>query len=408
MLYAIQSQDLRDILRKIYSKKMTGFVSVTTKEGLKHVYGTLQVLKGQLVAAEYANLTGGEAVKAISNLSTPSVSFARNMMANARHADVPSLVELLDTASTSAASAPDTGGGFGIRTKMLLLFTVLPSIILIGLSFFFVTQLQSMSTRLIDDGKSIVTDLAEESIHTKAVSVATESSRYLVDHPDLVKEAFNDDPVFSQIASQSIGTTGYSVLLDAPDGLTDPSDIVWYVHPNTQLVGLKLGSVAEALGDNWPGLKETLTPILTETSTEGYYAWQDPDGQIRDKYMALERVPGTSYIIAATTYIDEFTQPVTELQAESAETTRRTRLYVGSAISAAILFTIIVVSFYGNRLSRRIQSLSDVAERISLGKLDAAVDGVNKKDEIGTLARATERLRISVQMAFSELQKQQS
>jgi hypothetical protein len=41
----------------------------------------------------------------------------------------------------------------------------------------------------------------------------------------------------------------------------------------------------------------------------GYYDWKDADGRIRPKYMYLAPVKDTDLIVAATTYIDEFSRP---------------------------------------------------------------------------------------------------
>jgi len=48
--------------------------------------------------------------------------------------------------------------------------------------------------------------------------------------------------------------------------------------------------------------------------------------------------------------------------------------------------------------------LTDIAERMSLGELDIKVD-VSSKDEIGLLAQAVERMRISLNLAMSRLRR---
>jgi methyl-accepting chemotaxis protein len=75
-----------------------------------------------------------------------------------------------------------------------------------------------------------------------------------------------------------------------------------------------------------------------------------------------------------------------------------------------ILFivTILVVSiiawFFARALVKPIMELTDIAERMSLGELDSKVD-VKAKDEIGLLALAIERMRISLNMAMARLRK---
>ena len=58
-------------------------------------------------------------------------------------------------------------------------------------------------------------------------------------------------------------------------------------------------------------------------------------------------------------------------------------------------------------LARPIQNLTDVAEAISMGKLGVSIEGTKRGDELGSLARAIERLRVSVQVMFTELSSQQ-
>ena len=73
-----------------------------------------------------------------------------------------------------------------------------------------------------------------------------------------------------------------------------------------------------------------------------------------------------------------------------------------------LIVTILVVSavawFFARALVKPIMKLTDIAERMSLGELDNKVD-VKAKDEIGLLAMAIERMRISLNMAMARLRK---
>lgn len=55
------------------------------------------------------------------------------------------------------------------------------------------------------------------------------------------------------------------------------------------------------------------------------------------------------------------------------------------------------------RLTNPIRRLTATAEQLSLGKLDQAVVGSERGDELGALARAIARLGVSMQMAFAAL-----
>ena len=55
------------------------------------------------------------------------------------------------------------------------------------------------------------------------------------------------------------------------------------------------------------------------------------------------------------------------------------------------------------RLTRPIRRLTRIADGISRGQLDAAIGETKRSDEIGSLARAIERLRASVKLAVERL-----
>ncbi len=73
-----------------------------------------------------------------------------------------------------------------------------------------------------------------------------------------------------------------------------------------------------------------------------------------------------------------------------------------------LIVTILVVSavawVFARALVQPIMKLTDIAERMSLGELDNKID-VKAKDEIGLLAMAIERMRISLNMAMARLRK---
>lgn len=65
----------------------------------------------------------------------------------------------------------------------------------------------------------------------------------------------------------------------------------------------------------------------------------------------------------------------------------------------------ILAYILAQRPANPIRKLTATAEQISLGHLDVEVVGTNRGDELGALARSVERLGVSMQMAFSTLQR---
>lgn len=73
---------------------------------------------------------------------------------------------------------------------------------------------------------------------------------------------------------------------------------------------------------------------------------------------------------------------------------------------AITLATAMAIAFMlANRLSTPIRNLTEIADAISRGSLDAMIIETGRHDEIGALARAIERMGVSLKMAFERLKK---
>lgn len=75
-----------------------------------------------------------------------------------------------------------------------------------------------------------------------------------------------------------------------------------------------------------------------------------------------------------------------------------------------MLFVTLVLVFFvayllSLKLATPIRSLTTVAEQLSQGKFDVAMTGIQRKDEIGDLARAIDRLGTSIKVAIKRLRK---
>ena len=72
---------------------------------------------------------------------------------------------------------------------------------------------------------------------------------------------------------------------------------------------------------------------------------------------------------------------------------------------ATLVAVIIIAYLISQRLAKPIRRLTAIADEISLGKLDAKIVDMDRKDEIGDLARAISRLGASVRLAMERLQR---
>jgi len=71
---------------------------------------------------------------------------------------------------------------------------------------------------------------------------------------------------------------------------------------------------------------------------------------------------------------------------------------------ATIFVVSIIAWFFARTVVKPITTLTDIAERMSLGELDDEVN-IKSKDEIGLLAMAIERMRISLNLAMGRLRR---
>lgn len=288
----------------------------------------------------------------------------------------------------------------GLRTKMIFLFFLLPILCTAAAGRLYIQQLNGLSTFMTDQSTGVVNSMAEDLIALKARTVAKQVAIYLEANPDLQKEDFDTHPEFREIAVQLVGETGYTAIYTIPDeqGVSSP-----WAHPNERLIGVDLKkTMEEALGKGFARFWRVYSGVFGGEPSEGYYPWQDIDGEIREKFMVCLPIENTPYVVASTTYLYEFTMPMIQLQERAGELTKRTINTVSFIVVATILVIGTIVALFGHRLTRRIQSLTDVAERISIGELDADVD-VKSKDEIGDLADAVSRMQESIRLSIERL-----
>jgi ABC-type amino acid transport substrate-binding protein/HAMP domain-containing protein len=98
------------------------------------------------------------------------------------------------------------------------------------------------------------------------------------------------------------------------------------------------------------------------------------------------------------------TKPVKKLETSS-QKIRQTAINTNIIIVVISIALIIwLVFFYGRRLTGRIKYLSGIADRISVGELDAEIK-VESKDEIGELAQSIARMQDSLRLSLDRLRR---
>jgi len=290
---------------------------------------------------------------------------------------------------------------FGLRAKMIILFFLVPVILVVAAGLLYIRQLDQLTALITSESSQVVTHLAENIIKEKAKSVASQVLLYLNSHRKLKKENFLQDEEFRKIAVQKVGVTGYTALYQLPD-----SGGVWrtWAHVNPKIIGIDMSKLKKPLGKAFPGFWKVFAGVKGGKESQGYYRWQDKDGKIRDKFMVCTPVGNTSFVIAATTYLDEFTKEVKGLEKKAGVISANTKNAVFVILGSTLVLIALIVLWYGHALTKRIKSLTLLAEQISLGALDEELE-IRSKDEIGDLGEAIGRMQESIRLSMERLRR---
>ncbi len=312
------------------------------------------------------------------------------------------------------AQKKKTGLGLLPRLYLGVFIPILVAFTIIGIMIFFTWKLggvsvpsvkdigaeslQELSTLAAKESKSSLGDLGEKVIKDRALSVAAQMEIFVKSHPRMKREEMLADPWLKEIAIQKVGETGYTTVHDSK------GVIVFHADPKV------IGADFHQYADKFPGFWKIIEKSLAGPAS-GYYTWRDPDGKIRPKYMYVTPVGNTELIVASTTNIEEFTEPSRAIEAKMTQIERSYLDQYGKKfqffflVILIILFVLLVVIYlYSNLVIRPIRHLSEVANKISMGDLDAPIR-INAKGEVAVLAESIERMQTSVKAAIERLQR---
>jgi serine phosphatase RsbU (regulator of sigma subunit) len=254
------------------------------------------------------------------------------------------------------------------------------------------------------DSIAALENLGEIAIQQKAEDVAGQVEIYLAAHPSLTTGEFRSDPELTAIAIQDVGDTGYTCLYEQNTG-------IMRLHPNPAMTDYNMCQLQEKLPSWW----KIFSPSLDGSIVGGYYDWEDEDGNIRPKFMYMVPVEGTGYMLAATTYIDEFSRPATLMSARIDAATNETVDTINGLIGKTQLiflgFFVFILILVGGAVlivSRAIVSpikeLTRGAGQIGKGDLKARVE-VHSGDELETLAGAFNTMASDLSLYMNQLKK---
>ena len=302
-----------------------------------------------------------------------------------------------------------------IATKLLGSFLLLSVVMLAVLGFFAIFKMNeigraaeessiSLGTTASIDSTRILEVIGESSIKEKATDVAGQVRIYLSQHPIFEREKLIQDPELVKIALQIVGETGYTSLYEKYTG-------IMRIHPNPELVNYDLHNWKDKLPEFWKIYEVSLSGLVSS----GYYNWEDPDGRIREKFMYVVPVTGTLYMVAATTYIDEFSKPIALMENRIAVETAATTDQIQSTIENTryffiVLFVVVLlaVSWMVFMLSRMItnpiRALAKGSQVIGRGDLDYKVE-IHTRDELEGLANSFNQMSTDLKKYTAELRR---
>jgi HAMP domain-containing protein len=309
--------------------------------------------------------------------------------------------------SAAATSTPPKKrfGLLGLRSKMFILFFLIPISLIIAASLLYIWQLNTLSSGLAKGSTETIIKMTEGVVAERAREVASQCKVYLITHPELKRAFFNYDLKFKRIVVQKIGATGYTSLYEVPG-----PDGVWrtWAHLDPNMIGVDMTTLKESLGESFPGFWKICTGVKDGKElkeSKGYYKRRDAKGMVRDTYTMNVPVEGTPYVLAATAYPDEFSEPVKFMQEGAALFALRTRNIVIGILGGTLILIGFIVALYAYRLTAKIKYLTDITDRISVGDLDAEITGIKSRDEIGELANAIGRMQESIRLAIKRLRE---
>lgn len=283
-----------------------------------------------------------------------------------------------------------------IKQKVLLL-TIVPLVLtVIALMAIAIYELRTL-------GNQEVQDLHRAMMTEKRVAVKTyvETAATVV-KPLLEKAVRTNSPedikkLKDTLRSISYGNeNGYVFVLDY-DGIT-------HVQPSKpSLEGKSLLELKDPNGVFF--IKELLNAAR---NGQGYltYMWDKPSkGQVVPKLSYALHLKGLDWVLGTGFYIDDVDDAVAAAQ-KKINDQLLTLIVLFAGIGLVILLLLVVVSmrFSHRSLVQPIQSLSESATQMSLGKMDTEIT-INSNDEIGELADATKRMQKSLKVVLKKLKQ---
>jgi len=288
-----------------------------------------------------------------------------------------------------------------ISTRLIISFLLVALLPLGIIGYAGLQAMNQIGSLSIDESTAALKHLGEETIRQKAYDVSRQVSIYLQAHPQDTLQDLQGSQAFQNIAIQKVGETGYTAVYESGTGLV-------HFHPNTSLVGHPMSELAAKLPSFWALFQRSLPGV----EVSGYYDWQDPNSSMRQKYMVMTPVAapfqGVTLMVAATTYIDEFSQPILATDAKITALARQTQIQLLVALLAVSGLAVGVAISLARNLGRPLLRLTTAAETLERGEYCKGLlaSETLRRDDLGHLARIFDRMAHEVTARETRLKEQ--
>jgi len=254
-----------------------------------------------------------------------------------------------------------------IRTKLLIGFLLVVALLLVGSIIAYLGL-----TRMAAEVEAVNKEAAEA---IKAFEIQFAIADTL---PPVRRYLYNGDP--------SAGEDFADLAKDVDDHINEMRAM--------DLKGKE--SALERLAEGWAELHDELAAIL-----------EIPDPVDNEETAAsLHKAEGIANWVHghSYTFVSISEQRLQRARQEAEVTVRSTLLLLIGVALLALIVGLAVGLIISRSITGAVTALTQAAERISMGELDATVS-LKSRDELGDLAQSFERMRISLKTAMDRLQK---
>jgi len=178
------------------------------------------------------------------------------------------------------------------------------------------------------------------------------------------------DDISKVVTSTQIGKTGRAFLLD------ENGRVVAHTDPKMTKSQEDLSAHPAFIAGR---SKESVNLQFTENGTK--------------TYASTARTP-QGWVLIVQQNADEILAPV-----------KNATMIMAIIFGISAILVAVVAFVFANRMTLPIRQMTIVAEEISKGSFDEELVALNRGDEVGELARAIDRLRVSVKIAITRLHK---